>query len=66
MRWRPAAHVVIDPGVQFGEPVVEATRIPVETIVQNLEAGSVTEVAGWYDLEVSQVEAARAYDRALG
>lgn len=65
-QWRPAASVLIDPGVQFGAPVVEGTRITVQTIVENLKAGTPDEVADWYDLEVGQVEAARAYDRAVG
>lgn len=63
--WRPAPHVVIDPAILFGEPVVEGTRIAVQTIVVNLAAGSAADVARWFDLTVDQVDAASAYAASL-
>lgn len=62
--WKPAEHVHIDPRRQFGAPVVAGTRIPVHTVVENLEVATPPEVADWYGLSVEQVEAARAYGAA--
>jgi uncharacterized protein (DUF433 family)/DNA-binding transcriptional MerR regulator len=59
--WRPSKWVEINPRVQFGEPVVAGTRVPVRTILANLEAGSPKEVAQWYGLTVDQVKGARKY-----
>jgi uncharacterized protein (DUF433 family) len=60
-QWSLTPWVEIDPQVQFGAPVVAGTRIPVKTIVANLEAGSPAEVADWYGLTIAQVEGARDY-----
>lgn len=59
--WSPHHHIDIDPQRHFGEPVITGTRVAVHTIVANLEAGTPTEVADWYNLTVEQVEAARDY-----
>lgn len=64
--WRPAPHVHIDPRRQFGDPVVAGTRIPVRTIVANLDADTPAQVAEWYGLTVEQVEGARAWTVAHG
>jgi uncharacterized protein (DUF433 family) len=39
MRRRLAPHVISDPGIMGGVPVVEGTRIPVYIILENLEVG---------------------------
>lgn len=31
-RWFPTTHVLVDPRVQFGEPIVEGTRVPTEAV----------------------------------
>ena len=59
--WRPNRWVEINPHIQFGEPVVAGTRIPVRTIAANLTVGSPREVADWYGLSEAQVIGARAY-----
>jgi uncharacterized protein (DUF433 family)/DNA-binding transcriptional MerR regulator len=59
--WRPNKWVEINPRVQFGEPVIAGTRVPVRTIIANLEVGSPTEVAKWYGLSKQQVTGARKY-----
>lgn len=60
-QWLPAEHVVIDPHINFGEPVVDGTRVTVATVAANLEVASVDQVADWFQLTVDQVEAAGAY-----
>jgi len=59
--WRPTQWVEINPHVQFGEPVVAGTRVPVRTVAANLQAGSPEEVADWYALTVEQVLGAEEY-----
>jgi uncharacterized protein (DUF433 family) len=64
-QWLPADHVVIDPHIHFGEPVVAGTRVAVATIATNLEVATVEQVAEWFELTVEQVEAAGAYASTL-
>lgn len=59
--WTPAAHVHVDPRRQFGEPVVAGTRIPVRTVLTNLEEGTSEQVADWYELTGEQVESAQRW-----
>ena len=59
--WRPNKWVEINPRVQFGEPVVAGTRVPVRTVIANLEVGTPAEVADWYGLSRQQVNGARKY-----
>jgi uncharacterized protein (DUF433 family) len=53
--------VEIDPAIQFGAPIIKGTRIPVSSIIADLGAGSVEDVANWRGLQVEQVEDARDY-----
>ena len=62
--WNPAPEVTLDPRVQFGEPVIEGTRVTVQTIVRHLTVASPAEVASWYDLREDQVRAAETYAAA--
>lgn len=63
--WRPASGVWINPEVQAGAPCVEGTRIPTRTLFALVEANEdVEDVAADYDLEVSSVEAAVAFEQA--
>lgn len=64
-QWLPAAHVVIDPHINFGEPVVAGTRVTVATIAANLDVATAERVAEWFELTVDQVEAAGAYASSL-
>jgi uncharacterized protein (DUF433 family) len=59
--WRPNDWVEINPRVQFGEPVVQGTRVTVHTVMANLEVGTPKEVADWYGLTEEQVLGARSY-----
>lgn len=63
--WRPTPWVEINPRIQFGAPVVAGTRIPVSTIVAQLEGASPEDVARWYGLEVRAVRGVSEY-MALG
>ncbi|MBM4034020.1 MAG: DUF433 domain-containing protein [Planctomycetes bacterium] len=55
-------HIVVDPKVLGGKPVIEGTRVPVEIIVGSLAATmSVADVCEQYRLTPAQVKAALAY-----
>lgn len=55
-------HIVINPKVLGGKPVIKGTRVPVQVIVGSLAGGmSVEEVCGQYRLRPQQVRAALAY-----
>lgn len=56
--WDLSQLVEVDPLVSFGQPVIRGTRIPVETVLANLESGSKEEVADMYGISVLQVNGA--------
>jgi uncharacterized protein (DUF433 family)/DNA-binding transcriptional MerR regulator len=60
--WELSPWIEIDPTIQFGTPVVRGTRVPVSTVVANLEVGAPGEVADWYGLTLPEVQGARDYD----
>jgi len=68
-RWWPlgkSRFVCIDPRVAFGKPVVTPAFVPTETIYAAVRANqSNAEVAKWFDLSVSAVRAAVAFERNL-
>ncbi len=64
--WRPAPLVLLDPRIQAGAPCIEGTRIPTETIASMLDADSAASVGNELDLTSEQVEAAAAFEAALG
>lgn len=59
-------HVVVDPDVMHGKPVIEGTRVPVEVVLQALAAGeSVEEVCEEYGLEREDILAVLKYASTL-
>lgn len=44
IQWRPAPGIMIDPKVQFGEPCIEGTRIPVRAVLSLVKAGDPPEL----------------------
>lgn len=59
--WQVTKWVEIRPSVQFGRPVVRGTRLPAQTVMANLAAGSIQDVADWYGLTVEQVKDVQGY-----
>jgi hypothetical protein len=60
--------VVLDPERHFGKPIDSATGVPTHTLYAATIAGGgqdYTEVARWFDVPVSAVEAAVAYEKSL-
>ena len=60
--------IVIDPEVMSGDPCLEGTRIPVETILLNLAAGVTEEelMKAYPTLPKGSVAAAKRWERELG
>ena len=57
-----APRIVVTPGIRFGRPVIEGTRVPVELVVGKLASGmSFEEVCKEYELVREDVLAALAY-----
>ena len=63
--WTPTKGVLVDPRVQFGEPVVEGTRVPTEAVAEL--AGSMGVDGAALQLGVSQSDAllAIAFEKRL-
>jgi uncharacterized protein (DUF433 family) len=57
-----APRIAVDETVRFGRPVIQGTRVPVDTVVGKLAGGmSVDEVADEYGIEREDVRAALSY-----
>lgn len=57
-----APHIVVDPNVRFGRPVIQGTRVPVEMVIAKLAGGMApSEVAEEYGLSLEDVRAALSY-----
>lgn len=59
-------HIIVDPKVRFGKPIIEKTRVPVDVVVGKIAGGmSVDEVMVEYELTRQQVLAALKYATKL-
>jgi len=57
-----APHIVADPSIRSGRPVIEGSRVPVEVVVGQMGAGlTVEQVASEYGITREDVLAALAY-----
>ena len=57
-----APHIVVDPSVRFGKPVIEGTRVPVDLVIAKLAGGmTVEEVAEEYEITFEDIRGALAY-----
>ena len=59
--WNLSPWIEINPEIQFGAPVVRGTRVPIDTVLANLDVGTPGEVADWYDLTLDEVRGVRDY-----
>lgn len=59
-------HIVVDPKVRFGKPVIDKTRIPVDLVVGKIAGGmEIEDVMKEYELTRSQVLSALKYAAKL-
>ncbi|OGM90749.1 MAG: hypothetical protein A3D64_02520 [Candidatus Wildermuthbacteria bacterium RIFCSPHIGHO2_02_FULL_49_9] len=55
-------HITVQPGIRFGKPVIEGTRIPVDLIVGKIAGGMTIEaLMEEYGLTQEQIQAALRY-----
>jgi uncharacterized protein (DUF433 family) len=64
--WSPVDHVVLDPRVQFGEPVVDGTRVLTAIVAEVAERSDVEAAAGRLDIPVAAARSAVQFERRLG
>lgn len=63
--WAPARDVVLDPLVQFGEPVVAGTRIPTKSVVGSVDAIGVSRTAAMFGLRPAAVRHILRFEERL-
>jgi uncharacterized protein (DUF433 family) len=59
--WALSDRIEIDPKVQFGEPVVKGTRLPISVIARELVTHSAEQVADWHAVDVEDVRDVRDF-----
>lgn len=70
-RWRPKEkeypRVVVDPTIAYGQPALEAPRVPTATIFDawKAEGGDYAAVADWFEIDHSLVREAVEFELAL-
>jgi uncharacterized protein (DUF433 family) len=67
LRWHIADHIVLDPTICFGQPIVEDAGIPTYILSAAFHANdaNVKKVAAWYNVTPSQVKAAVDFENSL-
>lgn len=64
--WEPMSGVLLDPGIQFGAPVVKGTRVPTRAIWDMTEGGdSIEFVANAYRITADEVKQAMTWEDAV-
>ena len=63
--WTPLTHVLVDPRVQFGAPVVAGTRIPTAAISDAAHYASPEEIGRQFNLIPTKVESALSFEQRL-
>lgn len=70
-RWRPRdkafPHVVIDPTIAFGQPVIESSRVTTDAIFTSWKAenGDIDAVADWFQVDKALAKEAVEFELAL-
>lgn len=63
--WQPQSSVVVDPSIQFGEPVIAGTRIPTEAVADMAIWASVQRIAAELGITQRQAKAALAFEQRI-
>lgn len=59
-------HIVVNPKVRFGKPIIEGTRVPVDIVVGKIAGGmTIDRVMKEYNLTRNQILAALKYAARL-
>ncbi|MBX3474977.1 MAG: DUF433 domain-containing protein [Planctomycetes bacterium] len=67
VRWRIADGVVVDPSMNFGKPVATGAGVSTHVLYRAYLANghNLQTVSGWYDVDISAVRAAVAFEQGL-
>jgi uncharacterized protein (DUF433 family) len=63
--WIPADHVLVSPHVQFGEPVVQGTRVPTAAVADIAASAGSDRAAARLGISQAEADAAIAFQRKL-
>ncbi|MFA9271261.1 MAG: hypothetical protein ACEQSX_10970 [Baekduiaceae bacterium] len=63
--WSPADRVVLNPLVQFGEPVIDGTRVLTAAVADLASAEGLDRAADWLAVDRAAAEAAVRFERQL-
>jgi uncharacterized protein (DUF433 family) len=63
--WSPGPHVVLDPAIQFGDPVVEGTRVPTSAVADVARVRDIETAARRLRISPEQARAAFTFERHL-
>jgi uncharacterized protein (DUF433 family)/GNAT superfamily N-acetyltransferase len=63
--WVPAPNILVDPRVQFGEPVVAGTRVPTNAVGEIARRIGVQDAAAQLGITVRQARSADSFERGL-
>jgi uncharacterized protein (DUF433 family) len=57
-----APHIVVDPAIRFGRPVIQGTRVPIDLVLAKLAGGmSAMEIADEYEITTEDIQATLSY-----
>jgi uncharacterized protein (DUF433 family) len=63
--WVPTEHVLVSPHVQFGEPVVQGTRVPTAAVADVAESAGADRAAARLGIGQAEADAAIVFERKL-
>ena len=65
MNWLDCASVEAIPGKVSGAPIIKGTRVPVQTVIDNFNAGvTEAEISDLYDVPLASVKSVIKFSRA--
>jgi hypothetical protein len=65
VQWSPMDHVVLSPEIQFGEPVIDGTRVLTAALADAATEAGVKQAAKWLAVSVDGARAAVTFERRL-
>jgi uncharacterized protein (DUF433 family) len=63
--WVPAEHVLVSPHVQFGEPVIQGTRVPTAAVSDIAASAGADRAAARLGIGQAEADAAIAFEQKL-
>jgi uncharacterized protein (DUF433 family) len=64
-QWVPVTHVIVDPRVQFGDPVIRGTRVPTAEVATAATTVGAKQAAVVYDVAPEAVKSAVRFEERL-